>query len=150
MTVSAGKPSVTGSDSAGKPRKALVLVAHGSRRQASNDEVRELTRNLRAVDDSFRHVACAFLELAEPSIPEGLREAIAAGADEVVVLPYFLSAGRHVVTDIPAEVAVVQAEHPAIPIRVAPYLGAAGGVVQILLQQACGTDTVQSAADTPQ
>ena len=127
---------MTGNDSAGKPLKALVLVAHGSRREASNDEVRDLTRNLREVDDGFGHVSCAFLELAEPSIPDGLRAAIAAGAEAVVVLPYFLSAGRHVVTDIPAEVAVVQAEHPDVPISVAPYLGAADGVVQILLQQA--------------
>jgi sirohydrochlorin ferrochelatase len=118
--------------------KALLLVAHGSRRGASNDEVRDLTRHLQKVDDSFQHVACAFLELAEPSIPAGLRAAIAAGAAEVVVLPYFLSAGRHVVT-------VVQAEHPDVPIRVAPYLGAADGVVQILLQQAAGVDAAASA-----
>ncbi len=120
--------------------KALLLVAHGSRRGASNDEVRGLTRHLREAGSGFQHVACAFLELAEPSIPDGLRAAIAAGADEVVVLPYFLSAGRHVVADIPADVAVVQAEHPDVPIRVAPYLGAADGVVQILLQQAAGVD----------
>jgi sirohydrochlorin ferrochelatase len=126
--------------------KALVLVAHGSRREASNDEVRELTAELRKANGSFQHVTCAFLELAEPSIPDGLRAAIAAGADQVVVLPYFLSAGRHVVTDIPAEVAVVQAEHPDVSIRVAPYLGAADGVVQILLQQAVGTDTAGSMA----
>jgi sirohydrochlorin ferrochelatase len=126
--------------------KALLLVAHGSRRDASNDEVRDLTRQLRKADGRFQHVACAFLELAEPSIPDGLRAAIAAGAGEVVVLPYFLSAGRHVVTDIPAEVAVVQAEHPEVPIRVAPYLGAAEGIAQILLQQAAGVDTVQTAS----
>ncbi len=123
--------------------KALLLVAHGSRREASNDEVRDLTRLLQKVDNSFQHVACAFLELAEPSIPDGLRAAIATGAGEVVVLPYFLSAGRHVVTDIPADVAVVQAEHPDVPIRVAPYLGAAEGVVQILLEQAAGVELGQ-------
>ena len=50
------------------------------------------------------------------------------------------------VTDIPAEVAVVQAEHPEVPIRVAPYLGAAEGIAQILLQQAAGVDTVQTAS----
>ena len=147
MTDPAEKPAMTETHAAEKPFKALVLVAHGSRREASNDEVRNLARNLRAVDDSFRHVACAFLELAEPSIPNGLRDAIAAGAGEVVVLPYFLSAGRHVVADIPAEVAVVQAEHPDIPIRVAPYLGAADGIVQILLQQASGNDKVESSGD---
>jgi sirohydrochlorin ferrochelatase len=126
--------------------KALVLVAHGSRREASNDEIRVLTRRLRAADRGFQHVACAFLELAEPSIPDGLRAAIAAGAEEVVVLPYFLSAGRHVVADIPGDVAVVQAEHPAVPIRIAPYLGAAEGITRLLLEQAAGVDSAHEAA----
>ena len=116
--------------------KSLLLVAHGSRREASNDEVRALTERLRSASSSFGEVACAFLELAEPSIPDGIRKAIKAGASEVVVLPYFLSAGRHVVTDIPDEMAIVRREFPSVSIRLAPYLGAAEGVIDLLLQQA--------------
>ena len=117
--------------------KSMLVVAHGSRRALSNDEVRTLTGRLaaRAVAD-FDHVTCAFLELAEPSIPDGLRAAIAAGAHEVVVLPYFLSAGRHVVDDIPAAVELVRAEHPGVCISVAPYLGAADGLVELMMRQA--------------
>jgi sirohydrochlorin ferrochelatase len=77
-------------------------------------------------------VACAFLELAEPSIADGLRQAIQAGARQVTVLPYFLSAGRHVVTDIPGEVAVLRAEYPDVRITLAPYLGASAGIVELL------------------
>ena len=116
--------------------KSLLLVAHGSRREASNDEIRRLTRRLGAVAGDFDHLACAFLELAEPSIPDGLRLAISQGASEVVVLPYFLSAGRHVVTDIPSEIETVQRENPSINIYLAPYLGAADGVVELLMDQA--------------
>lgn len=119
--------------------KSLLLVAHGSRRAASNEEVRALARQLRAAQLSFAHVECAFLELAEPSIPGGLRRAIAAGADEVVVLPYFLSAGRHVVADIPAEIDLVRDEYPSVPIRLAPYLGAAEGILALLIAQASQT-----------
>jgi sirohydrochlorin ferrochelatase len=117
--------------------KTMLIVAHGSRRAESNDEVRALVTQLHAqARESFDAVGCAFLELAEPSIPDGLREAIAAGAREVVVMPYFLSAGRHVVTDIPNEVDVVRAEHPDITITVAPYLGAAPELGALLLKQA--------------
>jgi sirohydrochlorin ferrochelatase len=119
--------------------KSLLLVAHGSRREASNDEIRELTARLREATDDFDHLGCAFLELAEPSIPDGLRQAIARGAREVVVLPYFLSAGRHVVTDIPSEVETVQQEYPSVVIHIAPYLGAADGVVGLLIEQASRT-----------
>jgi sirohydrochlorin ferrochelatase len=116
--------------------KTMLVVAHGSRRAESNDEVRALARQLQEQRGEFDSVDCAFLELADPSIPDGLRRAVAAGAREVVVVPYFLSAGRHVVKDIPEEVAVVRAEHPDIVITVAPYLGAAPELAGLLLRQA--------------
>ena len=117
--------------------KALLIVAHGSRRVESNDEVRALTGRLGAqADGLYARVQCAFLELAEPSIPDGLRAAIAAGATQVTVVPYFLSAGRHVVMDIPAEIEVVRKEYPDIEIVLAPYVGAAPGLTGLLLQQA--------------
>lgn len=117
--------------------KTLLVVAHGSRREESNDEVRDITACLREQSgDAYGQVECAFLELAEPSIPDGLRNAIRAGAGQVIVVPYFLSAGRHVVTDIPAELDVVRKEFPDADIVLAPYLGAADGLTDLLLLQA--------------
>jgi len=116
--------------------KALLLVAHGSRRAASNDEIRALTARIRDTGPEFDHVDCAFLELAEPSIPEGIRAAIRAGARQLVVLPYFLSAGRHVSEDIPGAVNSVRSEHPDIDISLAPYLGASPEIARLLVMQA--------------
>ncbi|MFA7592655.1 MAG: CbiX/SirB N-terminal domain-containing protein [Thiohalobacteraceae bacterium] len=117
--------------------KALLLVAHGSRRAASNDEVRELTARLAVrAQPAIPIVRCGFLELAEPSIPDGIEQCIREGATAVVVLPYFLSAGRHVVTDIPAAVAGKQAQYPQADIRIAPYLGASIGITDLLLDAA--------------
>ena len=115
--------------------RSLLIVAHGSRRAASNDEVRALTEQVAAqAGDRYGQVACAFLELAEPSIPEGVSALIAAGSTEVTVVPYFLSAGRHVAEDIPAEVAKV--ESPAgVTVRIAPYLGQSSAMVDLLLEQ---------------
>jgi sirohydrochlorin ferrochelatase len=117
--------------------KSLLLVAHGSRRQASNDEVRALTQRLaQQAGDGYGYVDCGFLELAEPSIPDGIQRCIDAGADEVVVLPYFLSKGRHVVEDIPAEVRLKQAQYPNVAIRISAYLGEADGISELLLSAA--------------
>ena len=113
--------------------KHLLLVAHGSRREASNDEVRRLTAKLRdKVGARFKGTECAFLELAEPSIPDALQRCIDHGAEEIVVLPYFLSAGRHVARDIPAEVEAKQKEHPQVRISIKPYFGAADGITDLL------------------
>ncbi len=114
--------------------KSLLLVAHGSRRESSNDEVRQLAAKVGALaGNRYRSVNCAFLELAEPSIPDGIEACIQAGAEEVVVLPYFLSAGRHVIEDIPREVAGKQQQYPHVPIRLAPYVGSAEGITELLL-----------------
>jgi sirohydrochlorin ferrochelatase len=120
--------------------RSLLLVAHGSRRAASNEEVRSLAGVLaEQTGDRFEHVGCAFLELAEPSIPDGIEAAVRAGAREVVVLPYFLSAGRHVAEDIPAEVESKRTEYPDICIRIAPYLGQAPALAGILLDLSSDT-----------
>ena len=117
--------------------KSLLVVAHGSRRSASNDEIRTLTRSLaERAGDAYGRVEYAFLELADPCVTDVLRGAIAAGATEVVVLPYFLSAGRHVVKDLPEEVDKVRTEHPDISITIAPYLGSAPALHDVLLAQA--------------
>ena len=115
----------------------LLLVAHGSRREASNEEVRQLAASLAPrAKGRFDTVSCAFLEIAEPSIPEGIDAAVRSGAGEVVVLPYFLSAGRHVAEDIPREVEAKRREYPQIRIQATPYLGLADGVAEILLDLA--------------
>lgn len=115
--------------------RALVIVAHGSRRASSNDEVRALALAVGQTQSEFHDVSSAFLELAEPLIPDGVEQAILRGALEVVVMPYFLSAGRHVVQDIPAEVAKVSDKYPEVSIRIAPYLGSAGQMAHLILQQ---------------
>jgi len=114
-------------------RRGLGLGEHGSRRASSNDEVRRVAVQLaEQAGDHYEMVHAAFLELAEPLIPDGGQQCIDNGMEEVVVQPYFLSAGRHVVEDIPAEVAKVNNTGGAT-VRIAPYLGSAEGLATILL-----------------
>ena len=116
---------------------ALLLVAHGSRRRESNDEVTLLAEKLRtACRDNFTIVHTGFLELATPSIPEGIEQCISDGASQITVLPYFLNSGRHVVDDVPEIVAAVKKEHPDTDIIVAPHLGASSLMVDLLIDQA--------------
>lgn len=115
--------------------KSLLVVAHGSRRPESNDEVRDLVKKMASMDHEFKEIKAAFLELADPLIPDGIRLLITNGAREVIVMPYFLSAGRHVTKDIPADVKIVQDEYPDIKIVIAPYLGVSDKIIEILLKQ---------------
>lgn len=127
-------------------KKSLLLVAHGSRRDASNDEVRALTERVRdaAASADFADIECAFLELAPPTIPEGLARLIERGAQHVTVLPYFLAAGRHVADDIPAEVDKARVGHPEVHIEIAPYLGTSEAMPRLLLTMLADSATAAS------
>lgn len=108
------------------PDSILVLAAHGSRRAASNEEVRHLAQVLtQRAPAQCRRVLAGFLELAAPSITEAIDAAVADNPSEVVVVPYFLSAGRHVALDLPALVEECRRAHPQARIRVTDHLGAA-------------------------
>lgn len=117
--------------------KSLLLVAHGSRRAESNQEIEQLTARVAArAGHEFAVIEHAFLELAEPSIPDGIQRCLDRGASVVNVLPYFLASGTHVVEDIPEQVAIKQAEHPDADIRITDYLGTVDEMADLLLRLA--------------
>jgi sirohydrochlorin ferrochelatase len=117
--------------------KALLLVAHGSRRPEANEEVRRLAAAVRRRGPGrFELVKVAFLEFTEPSVAEGLEACIAQGATRIVVLPYLLAAGSHVARDIPQAVAARHKAHPEVDIRIAPHVGLADGMADLILAQA--------------
>lgn len=113
--------------------KSLLIVAHGSRRDASNEEVRVLaTRVAEHLQLAADNVQVAFLELATPSIESALDAFFNNGVDEVSVLPYFLSSGTHVVNDVPREIAAMQEKWPDKIIKVLPHIGAAETMVSLI------------------
>jgi sirohydrochlorin ferrochelatase len=119
---------------------ALLLVAHGSRRQQSNDEVVVLADKLsKNCSDQYNIVHAAFLELAETLIPDGIKKCIDDGASSIIVLPYFLNSGRHVVEDIPNIVNDTKKYYPGVEIKIAPHLGASDLMMDLLVTSANST-----------
>jgi sirohydrochlorin ferrochelatase len=80
-------------------KKAALLIAHGSRRDAANADLARLADALRA-RAIYPLVEIAYLELAVPTILEGGAACVRQGAEQVFLLPYFLSAGAHVTDDL--------------------------------------------------
>jgi sirohydrochlorin ferrochelatase len=121
--------------------KALLLIAHGSRRQQSNDEVVLLAEKLkRHCAGEFDIVHAGFLELADVLIPDGIKKCVDDGASSIIVLPYFLNSGRHVVEDVPGIVDETRPKYQQIDIRVAPHLGASELMMDLLISSANSTD----------
>ncbi len=117
--------------------RALLIVAHGSRRAESNQEIKSLTEQVtQKASAHFDLVECAFLELAEPLIPNGVNALVKNGARSIVVVPYFLAKGAHVIDDIPEAITKAQAAHPEIAITVSNYFGASDIVPNALAELA--------------
>ena len=113
--------------------KSLLLVAHGSRRSESNEEIAQVAVALKTkIQSQYALTSHAFLELAQPSIPEEIDFLIGQGATEITILPYFLSAGRHVHEDVPGIVRSKQEQYPNVQIIIAPYVGEANEMVELL------------------
>lgn len=120
--------------------KSLLLIAHGSRRKQSNDEVVLLADKLKKnCSEQYSIIHAGFLELAEPLIPDGIKKCVDDGATEIVVLPYFLNSGRHVVEDIPDIVEQTRPSYPAVDIKVAQHLGASDLMMDLLISSANST-----------
>lgn len=113
--------------------KSLLIIAHGSRRASSNQEVTDLAKQLQeSLHDQYSTVTTAFLELAEPSIPMALHACAKLGATEITVLPYFLSAGRHVVEDVPNEVNHFREQKRDISVEILQHIGSMPAIVDVM------------------
>jgi sirohydrochlorin ferrochelatase len=78
---------------------ALVVFAHGSKVEAANEAVREVSRRVQT--RSGYVTEAAFLEIAEPNLPSAVEALVGRGATRIAVLPYFLAPGRHAERDLP-------------------------------------------------
>ena len=87
-----------------------------------------------------RVVRFAHLELAPPSIAEGLAACVAAGAEEIVVHPYFLGPGSHTSRDIPRLVEGAAARYPGVRVRVSEPLGIDERIVELILDRVAAVE----------
>ncbi|MEA2048917.1 MAG: CbiX/SirB N-terminal domain-containing protein [Campylobacterota bacterium] len=116
---------------------ALIIVAHGSRKASSNEEVKALGEKVKALKEKeFAFVSTSFLEFATPSLEESILESIDKGMAEIVILPYFLASGNHVSRDIPAIIEKIQASHPRVSMTLKEHLGSDAGMVTLLSDMA--------------
>src|SRR5437763_1276687 len=103
-------------------KRLLVLFAHGARDPKWAEPFERLRAILQAqLPDA--DVALAFLELMTPRLPDLVRQSVDAGCKEVTVVPVFFGQGGHVLRDLPAMVAQLEKDHPAVTFKVAGAVG---------------------------
>jgi precorrin-8X/cobalt-precorrin-8 methylmutase len=81
-------------------KKGFLIVAHGSRKDGANQQVKNLVNEL---NNYFQSVMFepAFMELASPTIEDGIKALAKKNMDQLIAYPYFLFKGMHFTKDIP-------------------------------------------------
>ena len=116
--------------------KAILLIDHGSRRDAANEMMNCMANLVQAMAGPEVAVRYAHMELAEPSIATGVRQCVEAGADELIVFPYMLSPGKHSTGDIPRMVAEAASAFPTLAVRVTSAFGVHEKLAELILGRA--------------
>lgn len=98
-------------------------MAHGSRIAEANDAAREVAAMVQKIT-GFEIVEVSFREMHEPNIQLGIDACVARGAGRILLMPYFLFLGAHVLHDLPEEIEEARKRHPGLIMEMGGHLGA--------------------------
>lgn len=111
--------------------KGIIIVDHGSKRDESNRAFLTIVQKFSERSKSFI-VEPAHMELAPPTLEEAFDRAVARGAEEIVIHPFFLLPGNHLTKDIPALCKAAGKKHPHIPWKITQSLGESDLILDII------------------
>ncbi|MEZ5354004.1 MAG: CbiX/SirB N-terminal domain-containing protein [Bryobacteraceae bacterium] len=113
----------------------IAIFAHGSAVESANEAVRAVVREFARVG-GFELVEASFLELGQPDLAGAVETLIARGATRIVVVPYFLTLGKHLQRDLPRIVEEIARIHTGVEIKVTEPLDGHPALSQILAERA--------------
>ncbi len=97
-----------------------MVFGHGSSVPSANEAVVRVTAESAEAGD-FALCETAFLEVA-PTLRDATAKLVERGAEEILVVPYFLTLGIHLQRDLPEIIKQLQGEFGGLPMRVTPPL----------------------------
>jgi sirohydrochlorin ferrochelatase len=117
---------------------AILLMGHGSRVAEANRALHEIA-GMVARQGPFEIVEVAFREQHPPNIQAGIDACVARGAQRILLYPYFLYAGAHVLEDLPDEMAVAGRRHPGLEMVLGTPLGVHPKLAEIVCERVDAT-----------
>ncbi len=116
-------------------KTGFIVFAHGSRIDGANDAVRAVAAEM-AQAGGYDLVEVAFLDCAPPDLVTTVGRLVERGAERIVVIPYFLTLGRHAAVDLPRIAEQASRIHSNVPIEIAAPMDGHPALAQVLLQRA--------------
>jgi len=116
-------------------KTGLLLIDHGSKYPQANDTLNHIQDLVQSIRPSLI-IEVAHMELAEPTIADGVKALVEKGVDNIVAVPYMLAPGRHASRDIPNLVYKEKDTYPDVTFNVTGPLGIHQKLAEIVLEKA--------------
>lgn len=114
-------------------KKALVVMAHGSRSDQANTEFESLIKHLSTCfTGEYDVIAPCFLELADPSLMTLGEQLYQQGIRDIDFYPLFFNQGRHVQRDVPNQIQALEAALDGLKVHCLPYFGANAQLASVM------------------
>ena len=113
----------------------MILLAHGAGDPRWADPVRAVAARAASLAPGLA-VRCAFLERMAPDLTGAIGEVVLLGSRRIAVVPLFFGQGKHLREDLPRQLEHARTRHPDCEITLAPTLGEAPEVIELLAQLA--------------
>lgn len=103
-------------------KKAVILLGHGSRVPEAGKNMEKVAEGLKRRYGYYMVEVCYMSRLG-PHFPEIFEKCVVQGAAHVMVIPYFLHDGLHLVLDIPEMMQELAAQYPHVKLVLGKNLG---------------------------
>jgi len=100
----------------------VLIIGHGSRYPEEKNDLRQIARSVKE-RSNYREVDFCFLELADPTISEGIERCLERSPKLLLIVPYFLHFGSHMQRDLPQELQRVSQRNPQSKVLLGKHLG---------------------------
>lgn len=115
-------------------KTAVILLGHGSRVPGSGEGMERVARGL-LESTNFNIVEICYMSLMGPTFDEALKTCVEKGARRVIVIPYFLHLGVHMLEDIPQMMRESAANHPDTVVIFGKHLGYDHALVDLVAKR---------------
>lgn len=105
-----------------KPQEAIILLGHGSRVPEAGKDMERVAVRLRE-KYGYPVVEVCFMSRLGPHFPEVFEKCVNLGIQNVLVIPYFLNLGLHLVLDLPEMLQEQARRFPSVTLRMGRGFG---------------------------
>ncbi len=130
----------------GKTRTAVILIGHGSRVPASGADMEKVAEQLRG-ENGYDIVETCYMSRMRPFFSETLEKVVNSRVGKVVVIPYFLHSGLHLILDIPRMIQEDAKKYPGVNIIYGRHLGYDNAMVALVKRRVRESETMDDVRD---